>query len=133
MRQTIDSLVDGMWLTQPPTYKGQPVRVITYFDDGTFGIEETINGKEDSDMRITKLAFKQRVTPEERIAIREAAKVNPQIYDFEDLVNAATYIDLARPDTIAAVNAIEQAGLIAAGRALEILGPPINDIERHKG
>jgi hypothetical protein len=84
-------------------------------------------------MRITKLAFKRRFTADERIAIREAAAVNPQIYDFEDLVNAATYIDLSRADTIAAVNSIERAGLIGSGRADEILGPPINEIERYRG
>jgi hypothetical protein len=133
MRTLIDSLVDGVWLTQPPTYRGQPIRITTYFDDGTFGVVETVNENEDADMRVTRLAFKQRFTTEERIAIRDAAQTNPLVYDFEDLVNAATYIDLQRSDTINAVNAIEQAGLIAEGRAVEILTAPITDIERYRG
>jgi hypothetical protein len=85
-----------------------------------------------ADMRITKLAFKQRFTAAERIAIREAAKTVPEVYDFEDLVNSAAFIDLARPDTIAAVHYIEAGGLIAEGRAVEILSPPVEDIERYK-
>jgi hypothetical protein len=133
MKVVTDSLVDGVWLTQAPTYHGQRVRVTTYFDDGTFGVVEASFSGRTVDMRITKLAFKQRFTADERIAIRNAAAVDPQIYDFEDLVNAATYIDLSRADTIAAVSAIEQAGLIGSGRAVEILGPPINEIERYRG
>jgi hypothetical protein len=85
-----------------------------------------------ADMRITKLAFKQRFTAAERIAIREAAKTVPEVYDFEDLVNSAAFIDLARPDTIAAVHYIEAGGLIAEGRAVEILSPPVEDIERYR-
>ena len=85
-----------------------------------------------ADMRITKLAFKQRFTQQERIAIREAVKTIPQVYDFEDLVNSATFIDLARADTAAAVNQIQQLGLIGNGRAAIILGSPVEEIERYK-
>jgi hypothetical protein len=84
------------------------------------------------DMRITKLAFKQRFTQDERVAIREAAKTIPQVYDFEDLVNSATFVDLMARETVTAVNYIEQSGLIGAGRAAEILSAPVEDIERWK-
>jgi len=124
--------IGNKWVNGLPTEVGQRFRFMTAggWQYGTYAPEPA---PEVVDMRITKLAFKQRFTADERIAIREAAAVNPQIYDFEDLVNAATYIDLMRPDTIAAVNAIEQAGLIQSGRAVEILGPPINEIERYMG
>lgn len=122
--------IGNKWVNGLPTEAGQRFRFMTAagWQYGTYAPE---SAPEVVDMRITKLAFKQRFTADERIAIREAAAVNPQIYDFEDLVNAATYIDLSRADTIAAVNAIEQAGLIAEGRAIEIIGPPINEIERY--
>jgi hypothetical protein len=122
--------IGNKWVNGLPSDVGQRFRFMTAggWQYGTYAPEPA---PEVVDMRITKLAFKQRFTADERIAIREAAAVNPQIYDFEDLVNAATYIDLSRADTISAVNAIEQAGLIAEGRAIEIIGPPINEIERY--
>ena len=82
------------------------------------------------DMRITKLGFKQRFTQEERIAIRTASSANPVVFDFQDLVDSATFIDLSRQDTADAVNALEQFGLIAAGRASQILSPPVTELER---
>ena len=46
------------------------------------------------------------------------------------LVNAANWIDLDRPDTRAMVEQIEAMGLLAAGRAAQILDGEITDIER---
>lgn len=135
MRKVTDVLINGVWLTQQPTINGQRVRETTYFDDGTFGVVEyTFEGAEPvQDWRITKLAFKQRFTQGERIAIREAAKTIPEVYDFEDLVDSATFIDLQRSDTVTAVNAIEELGLIGKGRAVDILTAPIQDIEQYRG
>ena len=45
-------------------------------------------------------------------------------------VGEASYIDLDRADTRAGVQQLEAAGLLAAGRALEILDAVIQDIER---
>lgn len=84
-------------------------------------------------MKVTRLAFKQRFTTEERLAIRAAAAVNPLVYDFQDLVDSATYIDLERKDTALSVNTLEQMGLIGEGRAAEILSPPIDEDERWSG
>lgn len=81
---------------------------------------------------ITKLAFKQRLKQEERIAIRTAAQANPVVYDFQNLIDSATFVDLSRQDTIDGLTAIESAGLLAEGRANEILTAPIQDHERHK-
>lgn len=117
------------WLEGLPTESGQRYRFMTPsgYQYGTYSPEPEV-----IDMRITKLAFKQRFTQDERIAIRAASETIPQVYDFQDLVNSATFIDLSRPDTIAAVNAIEQLGLIEDGRAEVILGPPVEEIERYK-
>ena len=48
-------------------------------------------------------------------------------------VDAATFIDLDRPDTRAGVQALEAAGLLIQGRALEILDAPVLDHERPRG
>jgi plasmid stability protein len=135
MRKTIDSLVNGVWLTQPPTFSGQQVRETTYFDDGSFGVVEYACHLPDAPetMKVTQLAFKNRMTPDERKAIRRAALVSEDIQDFVDLANSATYIDLSLQQTIDSVNALELAGLIGAGRAAEILSPPVNEDEKWSG
>lgn len=135
MRKITDVLINGAWLTQQPTINGQRVRETTYFDDGTFGIVEYTfeDAAEVPDWRITKLAFKQRFTQGERIDIREASKTIPKVYDFEDLVNSATFIDLSRDDTKTAVNEIESVIPLTQGRANEILTAPIQEHERYRG
>jgi len=70
---------------------------------------------------ISKLEFKQRLTQAERIAIRTAAKTDDIVYDFMDLLDSSSFIDLMHVDTIAGVNYLESQGLIATGRATEIL------------
>lgn len=85
---------------------------------------------ETSSSKITRLAFKQRFTTEERLAIRAEAAVNPLVYDFQDLVDSATYIDLERADTASSVNTLEQLGLIGVGRSIEVLSSVINEGER---
>jgi hypothetical protein len=47
-------------------------------------------------------------------------------------VNAATFIDLDRADTREGVQALETAGILTAGRALQILDDPIQDFEAYK-
>lgn len=92
-------------------------------------------------LRITRLAFRNRFTQAEKIAIEMAALDNPAA-TMADRQNAAalrasmkdqenaTFIDLSRPDTRAGVQNLEAMGLIAAGRAIEILDAPVQDIER---
>lgn len=86
---------------------------------------------------ITELAFINRFTDAEAVAIdlasigatAQAASVRRYLKK----VDAATYIDLDREDTRAGVQALETAGLLAAGRALEILDAPVQESERFKG
>ena len=80
--------------------------------------------------RITQLAFRNRFTPAEKVALYTAAKTNVDIQIYLDDVAAATFIDLQRADTRAAVQGLEAAGLLAPGRALEILDAPIQQDER---
>lgn len=91
--------------------------------------------------RITRLALLQRITMPEHVAIELASIHNPAAPTVQhvqaatlrkmlQLVNAANWIDLDRPDTRAMITQIEQMGLLAPGRALEILDGVITDIER---
>lgn len=90
---------------------------------------------------ITNLAFRSRFTSAEKVAIELAAMDNPAAEMAERLqaaavraaladVAAAKFIDLDRSDARAGVEALETAGVIAAGRAVEILDAPVLDVER---
>ena len=79
--------------------------------------------------RITNLAFRNRFTAAEKTALYTAAKTNVDIQIYLDDVSAAAYIDLQRADTRAGVQELETAGLIAAGRALQILDAPVQPDE----
>lgn len=70
---------------------------------------------------ITKLAFLNRLTAEERIGIRAAAAQSPAIHDYLAMLEAAQDVDLTDSRTIGGVQALEAAGLIGEGRAAEIL------------
>ncbi len=70
---------------------------------------------------LTKLEYLRRFTVDERVAIRAAAEQNAVLADYLKLMELAQEINLDDPDTIAAVQMLEQAGLIATGRAAEVL------------
>ena len=103
------SLVDGSWTAPPPApEQAQPAQ-------------------------ITRLAFLSRFTDEEAIALDLAsmgATVEAaMLRRYMSKVNAATFIDLSREDTRAGVLALETMGILAEGRALEILNAPIQPHE----
>lgn len=81
---------------------------------------------------ITSLALRNRFTLAEKVALYTVAKTNPLIQIYLDDVTNATFIDLTRADTRAGVIALENAGLIAPGRALIILDTPPTEIEKYK-
>jgi len=72
-------------------------------------------------MTWTKLEYLRRFTQDERIAIRTAAKQVPALEDYVALLELASEVRSDDPDIIAALQMLEGAGLIAAGRAQEIL------------
>ena len=78
---------------------------------------------------ITAYAFKMRLTAAERIGIRAAAASNAAVYDWLDLADSARYIDLDLLTTREGVLALEAAGLLAVGRAAEVLDAPVQDAE----
>lgn len=86
--------------------------------------------------RITRLAFRNRFTQAEKVALEIAALDNPaapmaqrqQAAALRATLSdtaAAVYIDLGRLDTRAGVQMLEAAGLLASGRALVILDAPV--------
>lgn len=79
---------------------------------------------------ITKLAFKQRMTPQERIEIRGVSSTDPIVFDFMDLVADATFIDLDREDTQQGVQYLASLGILTESRVTEILTSTIEDTER---
>lgn len=71
---------------------------------------------------ISALAFKQRLTAEERIAIRSAAASDPVIADFLDLLGTpgSGMIELDHPDTVAGVDYLVAHDLLTEDRAAAI-------------
>ena len=63
--------------------------------------------------------------------VNDSAITNVAIKVYLD--DVATFIDLSRADTIAGVNALETAGILADGRANEILTNPITSEEEYIG
>ena len=91
--------------------------------------------------RVTRLAFRNRFTSSEKIAIEFACLDDPAAPMPQRLQSAAlranqadlaaaTFVDLSREDTRAGVQMLETAGLLDEGRALEILDAPIQTDER---
>lgn len=89
---------------------------------------------------ITILAFRNRFTLAEKVTIEIASLDNPAapmaarqqaaaLRANQADSNAATYIDIDRPDTRAGVIGLEAAGVIGAGRALQILDAPVQQKE----
>lgn len=93
------------------------------------------------DTRVTRLAFRNRFTQAEKVMVelaglddptasmaqrQQAAAIRVHLAD----VAASSFVDLARADTRAGVQSLEAGGLLAAGRALEILDAPIVADER---
>ena len=56
--------------------------------------------------KITKLAFKNRFPKAKWMAAKAAAAVSPELEDFFETFNLATYIDLQRQDTVSDVQSL---------------------------
>ncbi len=92
---------------------------------------------------ITKLAFRNRFTQAEKVAIEIAALDVPAaplqqramaaaLRASQQDVAAAQYVDLNRADTRAGVQQLEAAGLLAAGRAAAILDTEPSPVEIYR-
>jgi hypothetical protein len=93
---------------------------------------------------VSKFAFRSRFTQAEKAAIELASLDNPAA-DMQQRVLAAslrasqndmavaTFVDLNHPATRQGVQALEQYGLLAPGRAAEILDAEVTESERWNG
>lgn len=90
--------------------------------------------------RITVLAFRNRFTQQEKVAMDLASIDNPaatmqqrtlaaSLRVAQADLNVATYVDTSRPDTIAGIQALETYGILGTGRANAILNAVPQDIE----
>lgn len=93
------------------------------------------------DTRITRLAFRNRFTQAEKVALELAALDNPSatmpqrtqsaaMRAYLKDVDAAQFIDLADANVKEGVQTLEAAGLLTAGRAAEIITAPVQEDER---
>lgn len=93
---------------------------------------------------ITRLAFRNRFTQSEKVAIEIACLDNPAasmqvrgaaaaLRASQADLQASRFIDLDRADLIAGVEQLELYEVIADGRAQEIIFGEIEDIERFTG
>jgi hypothetical protein len=90
--------------------------------------------------KLTVLAFRNRFTQAEKIAIEMASLDNPSASTQARMLAAslrvmnsdlsvATFVDINRADTIAGVQALETYGIIGTGRANIILNTPATALE----
>lgn len=95
-------------------------------------------------VRITKFAFRARFTQGEKVAIEIASLDNPAapmeqramsaaLRASQEDIAVAQFVDLTLPATREGVLALEAVGLLAAGRALEILDTPTTEDEVFSG
>ena len=97
-----------------PAYAGD--QFTTYDEEGNEAVLA-------NDFKVwTILEFKRRLTQSERVVIRTAAKQNAALEDFMDMLDSATEVRSDDPDVIVGLQTLEAAGLLAAGRANEIIG-----------
>lgn len=93
--------------------------------------------------QVTRLAFRNRFTQAEKMMLEIASLDNPagtlaqrqqaaalRVYLAD--VATSSFVDLSRPDTRNGVLQLESRGLLAAGRALQILDDPILVTEANK-
>ena len=70
---------------------------------------------------VSKLAFMRRLSPVELATIYELAKTNTQISVWLEMFKLAEEINLDDPDMVAGIKSFESAGILALGRADEVL------------
>jgi len=99
-----------------------------------------LSNTQSTSKKITVLAFRNRFTQAEKVAIDLSSIDNPtatapvrqlaaSLRVMASDLTVATFVDLDRPDTRAGVQSLETYGIIGAGRALIILDTPPTALE----
>ncbi|WP_404377812.1 hypothetical protein [Vreelandella aquamarina] len=71
--------------------------------------------------KLTRLEFRNRFTTAEKVALENARETNAMVRVFFDDLAAAEYVDIEEEAVVEGVQYLESQGLIAEGRAAEIL------------
>lgn len=122
--------VNGEWTEGIPS-EGDTYKEEVTHPDGRVSFVIKVKPVTEVNTRITRLAFKLRMTMDERKVIRNAAEINDDVYDFMDLLSEATFIDLTDPSTVGSINALTYLGLLETSRATAILTDPIMEHEKY--
>lgn len=106
----------------------QAAQQLGYAGQGFFPVEPDPPTPPPPSRVLNKVDFARLFTQAERIAIDDAAKINPVVRDYERMLNFAPDVNLDDPDTQTGVPLLELAGLIGVGRAAQILAnqPPVD-------
>lgn len=105
----------------PPSNAAQPLR----FVDGTWAI-----GAPSGARHITYKALLLRFTAGERTKVRALEARDPGVADFLMLARAASYIDLDDEVTKQGVAYLVSIEVLTEERAGQVLGAPVEDVER---
>jgi hypothetical protein len=119
-----DAIAMLPWVfTGEPGFQVDPNAGLVTANGTVEGFEVVIVPAKPSEVLWTKtiLQFRNMFTFDEKRAIYSAAKVNIDIQIWLDDLASASEVRSNEPETIAGVKALETAGLIALGRANEIL------------
>jgi hypothetical protein len=106
-------------ITYEQNESGETLKVTT-LPNGTV-IKEVDRPAPVKSTTISKREFLKKFTPDEYAAIKTAANSNATLDWYWQQFLLAEFIDMADPDTVGGIQLLETAGLLAAGRAAEIL------------
>lgn len=118
--------MDAGWIHNPPAKAS-----IGWGYDGSKFIEP--DKKAPASVKITKLAFRNRFTFAEKVAIETAAESDPTVRVLLKDQEAATFIDLARLDTQQGVQLLASKNLITTERAEAVLSLSVQPEEAFTG
>ncbi len=122
-QQYFDYVGSLPWTLNAPGFTIDPNGELVTVDGTITGFELVILPPPGiSSTPISPLAFRNRFTMDEKVAIYSAAKSSVAIEVWLADLQVATEINLSHVQTIAGVQALEAYGLIGAGRAAQILG-----------
>lgn len=79
--------------------------------------------------KVTRLAFRNRFSGAEKVALYTAAASSVPIKIYLDDLAAATFVDLTRDDTATSLQVLVSAGLLTQARATTILSAPVQPEE----
>ena len=128
--------------TLPGTWvPAQDAGIGWHYDGEKFTPPAAPGGVPVTETRVSRLAFRKRFTQQEKVALELAALDNPSaampqraqaaaMRAYLKDVDAAQFIDLADAHVKEGVQTLEAAGLLAAGRAAEIINAPVQEDER---